>query len=686
MLLRFFVIVFISIYSTLLSAKDIAVVSLAAGDEYQKIVNLSVENKNSYCQQHGYDFICGKESLDPSRPIQWTKIPLILKAMENPSYKWIFWTDADSLIMNLATPVEELIDEKYNFIIAKDFNGINAGQFLIKNCDWSKEFLKNIYAHTECIDHPWWSQKAMIIEFEQKPPLQTFVKYIPQRLINSYASEANRVSHNSTYRPGDFVIHFAGVDDFNLKKLMDVYSKKVINNSEIPSLEQYLTIYGFLLFPFESQMNESYATKSQLKQFNERLKQNPEIRTILEVGLNGGHSANNFFQNCPKLQKLISIDINKHPYTSAATEYLKGKYKDRFSFIEGDSLLKILEYSSQPEIEKCDLIFVDGNHSYIHCLNDILISQRLAKPNTLLWINSYDNQEVRKAVDACVNLGAIKIDSEQASEDSNGNRYWIEARYQFTETPKDISGLENKKPQKNNEIDISRYEKKVYSQNGEDGVLVELFNYIKPDHKYFVEFGVESGSQCNTRLLRTKYQWNGLMMDGSHANAEINLHQELITAENINTLFDKYKVPYNLDLLSIDLDFNDFYIWNAISPDYKPKVVVIEYNASHLPEEDKIVEYDSQGKWDYSNYFGASILAMARLGNKKGYSLVYADNNGVNLFFVRNDLLSILPVKIKNAGDIGKIYKAPKYGVGPNGGHPVDAKNRLYLSSIDVLK
>lgn len=229
------------------------------------------------------------------------------------------------------------------------------------------------------------------------------------------------------------------------------------------------------------------------------------------------------------------------------------------------------------------------------------------------------------------------------------------------------------------EVDLSLFEKRYFSQNGEDGVLEKIFELIGADSKYYVEFGVEGGYECNTRYLRQEYGWMGLMMDAGNENPVINLHREYITAENINDLFRKYRVPTKIDLLSIDIDYNDFHVWKAIEGRYTPRVVVIEYNATHLPDEDKIVFYDPQTFWDGSNYFGASILALYKLAREKKYSLVYAEKMGVNLFFIRDDVLQNCSFTFKNVNDVEKIYRYPRYGSGPNGGHPADPKNRPYM-------
>lgn len=233
-------------------------------------------------------------------------------------------------------------------------------------------------------------------------------------------------------------------------------------------------------------------------------------------------------------------------------------------------------------------------------------------------------------------------------------------------------------------MDLRYDEKKVYSQNGEDGVLQKIFGLIPPRSYYCVEFGAADGiSDSNTHLLR-KQGWNYLLLDSRHEKPDAHFYREVITAENINELFGKYHVPYDLDLLSIDIDYNDFYVWQALNEKYRPAVVVVEYNASHLPHEDKIVKYDPHGSWDGSNYYGASILSLYRLGRSKGYSLIYADASGANLFFIRDDLLEGRDFKFKNINQVEKIYRYPSYSCGPNGGHAQDLRNRPFVCSTDL--
>ncbi|NEQ67493.1 MAG: FkbM family methyltransferase [Symploca sp. SIO2D2] len=228
---------------------------------------------------------------------------------------------------------------------------------------------------------------------------------------------------------------------------------------------------------------------------------------------------------------------------------------------------------------------------------------------------------------------------------------------------------------------INQFERRLYSQNGEDGIINAIFTKIGLTNQFFVEFGVGNGTECNTRYLREQKNWTGLMIDGQE-NPPANVQREFVTAENIQDLFAKYNVPQEFDLLSIDLDFNDFWVWKAIK-DYKPRVVIIEYNSTIPFAESKVVNYDSQGTWDGTNFFGASLAAMIQLGKAKGYTLVGCDNRGINAFFVADDLISghfDLPPQ-------EQLYRTPTWGAIENGiptGHRKSSKNMAELSTAMV--
>lgn len=100
-------------------------------------------------------------------------------------------------------------------------------------------------------------------------------------------------------------------------------------------------------------------------------------------------------------------------------------------------------------------------------------------------------------------------------------------------------------------------DKRVFSQMGEDGIIEAMHRCIDREFNgTYVEFGTESCRECTSRHLREKKGWKGLLMDGGYQDESINLHKEMIAYDNIVSLFQKYKVPMQFDLLMIDLDLN----------------------------------------------------------------------------------------------------------------------------------
>jgi len=234
-------------------------------------------------------------------------------------------------------------------------------------------------------------------------------------------------------------------------------------------------------------------------------------------------------------------------------------------------------------------------------------------------------------------------------------------------------------------IDLNNYERKVFSQHGEDGITLKLVECLYPENystKYYVEFGVQSGAECNTRILKQLCTgWEGLLMDGGYEDPALNLKKEVVTKENVITLFQKYNVPKHINLLSIDIDYNDFYCAKEILKYYTCDILIFEYNGTHDTADDKIVVYSSQGSWDgYSNYFGASLLSWSKLTAKYNYSLVCCDSSGTNCYFVHNNILKTHTTDFVGVNDLALLYRAPTYGPGPNGGHRQDPNYRRYLS------
>jgi hypothetical protein len=237
-------------------------------------------------------------------------------------------------------------------------------------------------------------------------------------------------------------------------------------------------------------------------------------------------------------------------------------------------------------------------------------------------------------------------------------------------------------------LNLEFFEQKIFSQNGEDGITMKLVEQLygeKNKYKFYVEFGVQDGIECNTRILWEKYQWLGLQMDGDHENDGINLRKEYFTKDNLLNLFQKYNIPKHIHLLSVDIDFNVFYCLKEILTTYTCDIIICEYNSTHLPHEDKIVVYDQNGKWDGTNYFGVSLLSLDKLAKMYNYSIVYCDKKGVNCFMVHNDIIKQKGLEFKHIGNLDKIYRPPRYGNGPNGGHQADLKNRPYITFDEAI-
>jgi len=194
----------------------------------------------------------------------------------------------------------------------------------------------------------------------------------------------------------------------------------------------------------------------------------------------------------------------------------------------------------------------------------------------------------------------------------------------------------------------------AYSQTDEDGIFQEIFRRIGTTNRTLIDFGCAEGVENNTTYLILT-GWRGLWMDGDPAGirkcrqdfrrqieaGRLLLKQAFITRENINGLIREAGLPEEIDILSIDIDGNDYWVWEAIDC-VSPRVVAIEYNATFRPPAQVVQVYEPQYRPNYSNSYGASLKALECLGARKGYSLAGCSFSGVNAFFVRNDLVKDL--------------------------------------------
>lgn len=202
---------------------------------------------------------------------------------------------------------------------------------------------------------------------------------------------------------------------------------------------------------------------------------------------------------------------------------------------------------------------------------------------------------------------------------------------------------------------LLKYGYRVYSQADEDGILHEIFRRIGAGSKSFIELGAGSGLENNTLFLLIQ-GWRGLWIEGSArrvASAKkhlarpiterrLQVFHQLITAPKIDALLQRLVPTEHVDLLSIDLDGNDYHILSAIHSVH-PRVIVAEYNAKFPPDVTWIMEYDESHRWDSTDYFGSSLKSLESLLGGRGYALVGCNLIGSNAFFVRRDLAADPP-------------------------------------------
>ena len=210
--------------------------------------------------------------------------------------------------------------------------------------------------------------------------------------------------------------------------------------------------------------------------------------------------------------------------------------------------------------------------------------------------------------------------------------------------------------------DAAKLATKTYSQNNEDGILTSIFSQLEPRRKFFVEFGVgppwespleRSGMEANCRLLREQ-GWDCLFMDGNSYPHKYEVKQNFITAENINSLLSKYDVPSDFSLISIDVDGQDIWIWEAL--EYRPQVVVIEYNPNIKLTSSNAMPKLEHHRWDGTQWYGAGLRALQNLGRRKGYVLLYTTYG--NAFFVLSDCVdNPEDFKIENIYKYREIHK-----------------------------
>jgi hypothetical protein len=229
---------------------------------------------------------------------------------------------------------------------------------------------------------------------------------------------------------------------------------------------------------------------------------------------------------------------------------------------------------------------------------------------------------------------------------------------------------------------LSKYNK-IHSQSGEDGMLEAIFTELNIKHGWCCEFGAGDGvSISNTYKLRQE-GWNSVLIEGNNKyqaaldnlkNDKTHTFIKFVSCEHGETLdeiLSDTPIPHDFDLLSIDIDGNDLWVWKSLK-NYTPKVIIIEYNNCVSSSSMLTIQYDPNHEFQNDSYYGASAGALVEVGIEKGYRLV-GYTEGLNLIFCRKDL------SVK--------FKPQDHKIIPiQNGHPTSSKKLIKYIPSNIYK
>ncbi|WP_395744631.1 hypothetical protein [Prosthecobacter sp.] len=194
------------------------------------------------------------------------------------------------------------------------------------------------------------------------------------------------------------------------------------------------------------------------------------------------------------------------------------------------------------------------------------------------------------------------------------------------------------------------FRQKIFSHDGQDGILAEIFRRIGAGGGRFVEIGT-APAQNNSNLLLLK-GWRGLWLDAAlpkdellSANLQVlvregklKISRKLVGRDNARTLLSTRGFAEDLDLISISIDYNTHHVFTELLA-FRPRVFCVAYNGMLPADLDWAAPYDAKAVWDGSTLFGATLGTISAAAETGGYSLVGCELSGTDAFFVRHDLL-----------------------------------------------
>jgi len=218
-----------------------AVCSLALGEDYKRTIQYCISSQEEHAKRHGYTRITDESVFVPERDATWSKIPLLQKYL--PSYDFVMWIDGDVLVTNQDRKIEEfieLMDPSCFLMIGRDFQGLNAGVFIIRNCTRALDFLADAWNRPELSRVLFHEQTAMT-DLLTTPKYKGGAQIVPHSFINIMNAYDHRMDPKVHWLPGDFCIHFAGIKDPEVRlALQRAYLQAASND---PRGTEHITTY-----------------------------------------------------------------------------------------------------------------------------------------------------------------------------------------------------------------------------------------------------------------------------------------------------------------------------------------------------------------------------------------------------------------------------------------------------------
>ena len=243
--------------------------------------------------------------------------------------------------------------------------------------------------------------------------------------------------------------------------------------------------------------------------------------------------------------------------------------------------------------------------------------------------------------------------------------------------------LQSLVPRKNNHPNkFVRYGEKFFSQTDEDGLTLEIVKRLGIKEGLFAEFGVGNGTENNTIILAAQ-NWKGIWFGGEKLKIDLSTSNKVIfcekwiTKENIIDIINEGLNKFQrdtFDLISLDLDGNDFYfIETILSNGYLPSVFIVEYNGKFPPPINFKIDYNPNHIWNKDDYMGASLNSLDELFIQYNYKLICCNSaTGSNAFYVHNKFAHLFP---EVPDEIEKIFVKSNYFLPINyGNHPTSLK------------